>query len=179
MNRFRSLSGVLNAGVNELVEVPGIGISSAILLNMMPKLFGIYEADLRKEKGETFNREKIVNFLRTHYIGETVEHSLLMLFDQNMRLIETVRFDKGTANHCTMDVSVIAEYVFTNHAAYFAVAHNHPNGSAKPSYEDISFTRFLNSVFDPLGKMLIDHYVVTMNEVRGIILDRPTSKRKR
>ena len=168
MNRFRSFSGVLNASVSELEEVPGVGEASAVFLNMMPKLFARYELDRHVGKDGAFDDEKIRCFLRTHYLGESAEHSVLMLFDGDMCMIEYIRFDKGASDHCDLDVPTVAEYIFSNRAECFALAHNHPSGPAKPSPEDIAFTDRLKGIFGLLGKPLINHYIVTPDGITGI-----------
>ena len=168
MNRFRSISGGLNASISELKGVPGIGDNSALLRSMMPKLLARYEFDRRAEKGDIYTGEKIKDFLLTHYFGESAEHSVLMLFDGDMRLIEYIKFDKGTGNHCDIDTSLLAEYVFTKHADVFVIAHNHPNGSPEPSHDDILFTRRISDLFRYFGKYFFEHYIVTANKVTAV-----------
>ena len=40
------------------------------------------------------------------------------------------------------------------------IAHNHPQGVAKPSQEDVEFTRRLKSACDLIGLELVDHLII-------------------
>ena len=168
LNRHRKLSNVLNADPDDLKKIAGIGDNSAILLNMIPKLFARYELDRLNVTGEPFTEEKIKDYLQIHYLGETVEHSVIMLFNAKMQLIECVPFDLGTTGHCTVDYVSMARYVVKNNVDHFAVAHNHPYGSTTPSDYDKLVTKSIYNIFNPIGKHLIDHYIVTDNEVVSI-----------
>ena len=168
MNRFRSLSGVLNARVSELMEVEGIGETSAMLLSLMPELFGRYNSDPNKCGADRYDEEKIKNYLLTQYMGETDEYPMLLLFNGNMNLIMNIRLPHGTSDHCDLDLSLIAGYIFQYRADAFVLAHNHPNGSTKPSSGDINITTRINNVFLMFGKYFIDHYIVADNKVSGI-----------
>ena len=40
------------------------------------------------------------------------------------------------------------------------LAHNHPNGIAKPSPEDIDLTEYIRNALEMLGILLLEHFVV-------------------
>ena len=58
----------------------------------------------------------------------------------------------------------IVERIMALRATGVVVAHNHPGGFAIPSNEDVSVTRMLKGVLDPLGVKLLDHVVVADND---------------
>ncbi len=46
-------------------------------------------------------------------------------------------------------------------ARYVILAHNHPQGEARPSRQDLHATRQTYRLFDALGMRLVDHAIVT------------------
>ena len=111
----------------------------------------------------------IEEFLLAHYMSKTTEHMLLMFFDVHMRMTKYTVAALGTQTGCSLDLGLIAESVFSNNADTFAIAHNHPGGSVKPSREDISSTLNIKNLFESIGKKFLDHFVVSDNSVIGIL----------
>ena len=57
----------------------------------------------------------------------------------------------------------------TNNAASAILVHNHPNGKAFPSGEDIHATNRAKMILESLGITLMEHFIVTETECRPII----------
>ena len=68
IDRFGSLSGVLDASADDLKKVNGIGDYSATLLSMMPGLFRVY-SDSKNLKSALYTPEQIGEFLTPKFLG--------------------------------------------------------------------------------------------------------------
>ena len=69
MERFGSLSGVLDATVEDLKAVPGVGEHTAVLIKLMPAMGQAYVAD-RSGKGTlVLNRQDAADILRPYFFG--------------------------------------------------------------------------------------------------------------
>ena len=64
--------------------------------------------------------------------------------------------------HESVDLSIrlIVTDVLALDARAVLLAHNHPRGDARPSRQDLNFTRRLFATLDAIGVRLLDHYVV-------------------
>ncbi len=51
---------------------------------------------------------------------------------------------------------------------YVLLAHNHPQGKAKPSEEDVIGTRNIENLLKTLGVPLVDHIIVGIDGVFGM-----------
>ena len=59
---------------------------------------------------------------------------------------------------------LIAEKALRYKATGVLLCHNHPNGSVKPSSEDIFITGHLKKMLQPLGVDVIDHIIIGGNQ---------------
>ena len=53
-------------------------------------------------------------------------------------------------------------------AAGVAIAHNHPNGKAVPSQEDVDATRLLAHYLNGLNIQLVDHCIVARGQAHSM-----------
>ena len=134
MERYDSLSGVLNAPVEDLEKVEGIGESAAILLSLVSRLS-------RKARIADASQETILNsseragaYLLERFAGERRELVFLLCLDRKGRLLTS--------------------------ASAVILAHNHPSGVAVPSSSDEAATRQVAEALRTIGVRLVDHIVV-------------------
>lgn len=66
INHFGSLSAVLDASVDDLKKVDGIGSYSAVFINMFPKLFRVY-SELRVRKKALYSADDAGEFLKPKF----------------------------------------------------------------------------------------------------------------
>ena len=163
-NRFGSLHGVLQASVEELTQVDGVGESSAILISMIAPLFRAYRRSIAEETPEIKNGYQAVRYCEALLEGERYEKFYVIALDARMRLIHTALISTGDVT----EVRVYARHVLSAltqcNAVGAVIAHNHPSGSAQPSREDISLTNAIAQLLDGVGIKLYDHIIVSAEE---------------
>ena len=163
IDRFGSLSGVMDASIEELTSVDGIGQSTAIMIHMLPEIFRRYEMDKLEPKETYETLAQIGEFLHALYVGVTVEKAYVLLFDNSRHMIGCHEIAEGTVNSVSVDVPKIARLCFRANAASVVLAHNHPRGLAIPSGDDIDMTHAVDSALHTLGIQLLEHVIVTEN----------------
>lgn len=171
LNRFRSLSGVLDADYEELITQKGIGENTATLINFIPSLFRAYSLDKYKSCVVFDTMDKIGEFLINHYIGATREHVEVLLFDGKMKMIDHVTVHEGAVNSSDINPEKLAEIVFSRKSSCFVLSHNHPGGCTEPSVDDLRITKILREAFEPFNKFMIEHVIVSGGEYRCILND--------
>lgn len=181
--RFGSLHAVLEAPVEQLCEVQGIGPRSADLLKLSFALCARYQMDLAKtdRHSDKLNTiEKIGAYFVPQFAGEQDEVLLAAYLDGAGRVIKCEEIARGGHAQVTVDAYKIARTALLCGAAGVALAHNHPNGTATPSAEDISVTNRLEQVLAGLGLELVDHCVVARGKyvsIRGLRCGRMGQRR--
>lgn len=172
VERFGSVGAVLDAPVEELTEVEGIGPEAAQFLHMLPEVFRHYMLS-KSDVGEPMNTlSEIGEYLKAIYVGATVERVYLLLFDNGMHLIQCCHIGDGVVNASNITVRKIAELCLRKNTACAVLAHNHPSGMAIPSSADIEVTHAVESALEVVGVPLLEHIIVTEYSYAPILRNR-------
>lgn len=169
LERFGSLSAVMDADIEELCEVSQIGDQTAFFLHLLPQLFRRYALD-KCNVGDTYdNVGKISDYLHALYTGINHERVYILLFDNSMRLIDTCKISDGSVNCAAITVRKIVELALSKRAAGVVLAHNHPRGLPIASGNDLEVTRNIDCALATLSIPLIEHIIVTENSYATIV----------
>lgn len=168
IKRFGSLSGVFSATVDELCQVDGVSEHTAALLKLVPE---IYRASLREtlptERYDSLN--KIGELLVRYYTGVTVETVYLVLLDNSYRLLDVVKVGEGSVNRVRLETRKLVEYCLRPNVSMVVLAHNHPNGSATPSADDIATTAEIANVLRSVNVEFLEHLLVAGNRYEPLL----------
>ena len=166
INRFGSLAGVFHARNEELKTIEGIGAPAALFLNLIPDVCRRYLLSNAHDKGEEplSNSAVAHRYLAPYFIGRTVETLYAVCMNNSGVPIECCYISEGTPNATQMDVRKIIEAVIRNNAVAVILCHNHPDGSARPSKEDIYLTKRVKDVLDAMGVLLLDHLILANDD---------------
>ncbi len=164
MQRFGSLSGVLDAPVQELSEVEGIGGGAAAYLKLFSQVARVYLNDKLKDGVLLDTAEKVGEYLIPKYIGIMHELVLLVCMDSKGKVLSCTAVMEGTINATQVSVRKIIETAVRNNAASVILSHNHPSGLAIPSRDDIATTKKIEQALALISVHLIDHIIVADND---------------
>lgn len=172
INRFGSLSGVMDASAEELTAETGVGEQIACLIRLIPTISRMCAIEQAK-KCQTYDTlGKLADFLRPRFTNLTEERVYLVMMDNGLRIIDCRPIADGTVNSAAVTVRRIAELCLYTHATAIVLAHNHPRGIAVPSSEDIAMTQHIESALALIGVTLIEHLIVTETAVTPILRPR-------
>jgi len=159
IERFRSLAGVLDASVEDLCAVPGVGRHTAVLLRMIPELCGRYVASRSSLDDIMDSSARVREVLEPYFFGVKNEMVYLLGLDGKRKVLGVRKITEGSINAAEVTTRRIAEEAMNLRASAIILAHNHVSGLAIPSNEDRSTTRYLRQVLEPVGIELLDHVV--------------------
>lgn len=161
IQRFRSIRGVFHASVKELMEVDGIGPQAAFFLKLIPAVCRRYMISVEQDKFllPLNSSERIRQYVSPHFVGRTVETLFLLCLNNSGLPISCNYISEGVANASLVDVRKIMEIVVSSNAVAVALCHNHPDGLAFPSQEDVELTERIRDLLAPVGVTLVDHLV--------------------
>lgn len=161
IRRFGSIAGVLDAPVNELTKVNGISLHSASLIKLMIPIIRCYIAEKNEKKMSYSNLDEVCEYLLRKYIGYTKEVFSVVSFSSSGRMLGFDVLSKGNVSEVNISVREIVETVLKQNAVCAIIAHNHPDGVAVPSDEDIAVTKKIQSALSHINIRLLDHIIIS------------------
>lgn len=169
IERFGSLKELMEADVHQIAECSGMGESSAILIKTVMEFAIRYEQSSGEEVLYYDSITKVIRYLANYYYGITKEKTVVMLFDNKMKHIDTIDVGEGTVNTSSVSLRKIEEAAFRRDAAAVILAHNHPDGMVTPSIEDMNTTRFVYEHLKQVSLPLLEHIIVSGREAYPIM----------
>ena len=177
LDRFGSMSAMMDAPIEELTSVDGVGENTATLIKLIPSLARMYITQKGgiNEKCSDIKQlgRMLVNRYRT-ISGETV---LLTLLDNSFNLLAVETLHYGSVHSARISTRKIAELSLKHHAAMAVVSHNHPGGIAIPSFDDLETTSNLARMFDSIDTPLLEHVLVAGNDFTPIMYNQLGERR--
>lgn len=166
IDRFGSLSGVLDAPVGALMSVEGIGEQAAVLIKLIPQVTRKYQLSGigGSKKPVLDDIKKAGEFIIPYFQSLTEEAAYMICLDPRCRLIGVHLCGSGGEYSAVTSVKQIVETAVREKADSVLLAHNHPDGVPMPSKEDTLATRSIAEALKTVGIKLVDHLVVTGNE---------------
>lgn len=160
LDHFGSLSQVLEAPVEELCKIPGIGQSAAVLLSMVLPINRSYERN-RSENIQILPRvEACGAYLVPYFHGRRNETVFLLCLDAKCKVLGCREMGEGSVNSAGVPVRRIVETALGMNASTVVLAHNHPSGLALPSGDDVQSTYRVAVALNAVDIELADHIVV-------------------
>lgn len=157
---FGTLQGVLDAPVEELVKVKGIGEYAATFLSLLPQVAKRYYSAKVSDSVQLSEYSTVLDFVRSLFIGETGECAFLISFSANGQKSGCTKISLGTNTKVQLDKRSVLEAAFRTNAVSVILTHNHPDGIAAPSTEDVTTTREIANLFAGINIRLADHIIV-------------------
>ena len=159
VERFGSLAGVLDASVEELKKVKGVGDHTAIFLRMLPAVLGRYQGARTRLSAIINSPEEAYAWLEPYFFGARNEMVYVLCLDGKRQVLGVRKVAEGSIELAEVNTRRIAEEAIGLRAAQIYVAHNHVSNLAIPSQADWLTTDTLRGALRPIGIELIDHLV--------------------
>jgi DNA repair protein RadC len=160
MDRFETLDRVMEAPASELMQVPGVGHNSVMLLKLINDA-GRYYQVRRSENVKILNNvNECGQYMMPYFHGRPNETVFLLCLDAKCKVIACEKVGEGSVNSASVPIRRIVELALANHATSVVLAHNHPSGIAVPSSEDVVSTRRTASALAAVDIILVDHIII-------------------
>ncbi len=159
LDTFGSISKVLDAPVEALEKVKGVGPSSAVLLKMIPQLARVYLEDLKIPK-PLLDAEDMAHYIIPKFVGRMNEVVVLLLLNSKAEVLFCDVINEGSVVEVSIYVREIVHMAMRHDATSAVIAHNHPSGNTFPSRGDMKATADVYDALQPVGVALLDHFII-------------------
>ena len=160
LKRFGSFAQVLEAPVEELRKVEGVGEKTAVYLHTILDAGRFYQVSRAKQTKILTSLSKCGEYLTSFFYGETVENIYLLCLDAKCMVLSCRKVGEGSVNSASLSIRKIVEIALSSNASAVVLAHNHPSGLAIPSDEDVQTTKKVAAALKAVDIQLVDHIVV-------------------
>ncbi len=169
LERFGSLSQVLEAPVEELVRVEGVGENSAVFLSLVTQVGRYYLVNRAQQNSVLSTIEKCGEYLVPYFYGRRNETVFLLCLDAKCKVLCCRMLGEGSVNSAGVPIRRIVETALSVNATTVILAHNHPSGLALPSAEDVQTTRRVAAALNTVDIHLADHIVVADDDYVSMV----------
>lgn len=165
--RFGNLRAILDAPVEELQEIKGIGSVAPVALRIIRAAAVLYLEQSAEGKESLADPGRLSGFWRMRIGALRDEVFEVAYLDSALRLLRdgVDRLEEGTIDRATVYPRRVVEYGIKRGAAALVLAHNHPNGHVQPSEQDKTLTRALVLAAETVHLKILDHLIVSPDEV--------------
>ncbi len=165
--RFGNLRGILDAPIEELQQVPGIGSVAPVALQIIKAAATLYLQQSSEGQDSLADPERLAAFWRLRMGGLPNETFEVGYLDSGYRLLRDgiERLEEGTIDRAAVYPRRVIEAALRRGAFGVVLAHNHPNGTVTPSEQDKLLTRAIVLAAEALSLRVVDHLIVSTDEV--------------
>jgi DNA repair protein RadC len=162
--RFKDLTGIAEASLEQLTQVEGIGLAKAAQLKAAADVARRLQQpnDEKPGQGRVFVRaQDVFDYIRPEIKNPLVEHFFVLMLNSRGGLIRHEEVSKGSLNATVVHPREVFKAAIAASAAAVILIHNHPSGDPEPSDDDVALTKRLVSAGQTIGISVQDHIIVT------------------
>jgi DNA repair protein RadC len=164
--RFGNLSGILDAPIEDLQAVKGIGSVTPVALKIIKAAATVYMQQISEGKDSVAESVRLADFWRMRLGTLQNEVFQVAYLDSGYRLLRdgVATLEEGTIDRATVYPRRVVESALRRGAAALVLAHNHPNGQVTPSEQDKVLTRAIVLAAETVGVKILDHLIISATE---------------
>lgn len=164
LSHFGSLEGIMNASLEDLQSIKGLGLAKASQLKacfeIARRVFTKNEIVDETRQKEITSTKEVYELIKSKISNYTKEHFVVISFDSRNKFLGMDTVSLGTLNANLIHPRETFDAAIRRHAAQIIVAHNHPSGDPEPSEDDLEITKRLVESGKILGIEVTDHIIV-------------------
>ena len=160
LDKFGTVSQVIETPVHELEKVPGLGRKAATFLSLLNEFNRYCQVNRVKNDIILTSVEKCGDFIAPMFVGRRNETVFALCLDAKCKVICCREVGEGSVNSAAVPICKIVEIALGVNASSVVLAHNHPSGIALPSPEDVQTTKRLALALQAVDIELSDHIIV-------------------
>lgn len=164
IKHFGSLTNVINAPIELLCTIEGVGHRTAVLIKLFKDVASFHLRENIIEKPFIRNIKEMTDYLTHHFKGKAYEEFKVIYLNASLMIIHEETLAKGISNQTNIYLKQLVQNVIHYNASLVIVVHNHPAGSVEPSDSDIRLTKNIKYALNLIDVKLMDHIIVGQNK---------------
>lgn len=157
--------------IEELMEVKGIGKVKAIQLKAVGEISARMFSKTKYKKMFINEPKDLAEILMGNIKSETNEKVKIAILNSRNQLLKIQDIASGGIDFVNIEVKEILTEPIKMKAPKYILVHNHPGESAKPSKNDIEYTKTLYKLSQLFNIELIDHIIIAGMNYTSIFME--------
>ncbi len=169
INTFGSVSAAMQADINELMKIRGVGKKTAEYLCILGKFARVYSRVCHQKIRYDLTSSQLHEYFKDIFHNADNEQVHMLYLDYHNNIIKRYFMFEGNFESVDVDLRDAVKQALLCEAEQVVCIHNHPSGIAKGSAADKFSTAKMQSVFANVGIKFIESLVYTEKAIFGII----------
>ena len=165
INEYGRLSDILEADTENLMKIKGISKHSAVLFKLILASVNKYMNEQNDIANAMLTPQNIDKYIKNLFYGHTNEVAYALLLDKECVVKKVKKLSTGTVNAAPIYPREVVKLAVNERYPYILLAHNHPNGNAMPSQNDLKITKTIELALNFVEVRLVDHVIVSGEKV--------------
>ncbi|UCC38376.1 MAG: DNA repair protein RadC [Candidatus Aminicenantes bacterium] len=163
LKKFQSLRGVLEAPIDELQEIKGIGPRNIIGLRLIQEVSRRFLKERMMKGPYCHSSEEVFDYLY-HALRDLKREKFKVLFlDAKNKILEEKTVFEGTVDSSAVYPREIMKEALRCNSSSLIFVHNHPSGDHEPSVSDREITKELVFAANVMQLKVLDHIIIGNN----------------
>ena len=159
--KFSDISAVVNADVEMLKTVDGVGEAAIVQIKIVAKIMRRVLKNHAKSKPVLNNWQAVVDYAFASLKDLNYEVFRVLFLDKKHQLIEDELVGIGENDHVFVSSKAIAKKALLLSASSVILFQNHPSGDLRASASDIQTTNEVAVVLKGLEVKILDHLIIS------------------
>ena len=165
IDTYGSIHSVLDAPLEELENIKGLGPTSAKKLTHIVQILQLYNESKVTSVKNISNLSKAARYFTDLLKSQSQEYLYIVSLSPKGEMISYKKISSDLNDRVTTSKSEIFRYATSNKAKKIFLCHNHPNDDCTPSFEDDKMTEELKKILNSVGIELTEHIIVGQDGV--------------
>lgn len=165
INEYGRISDILEADTENLMKIKGISKHSAVLFKLILASVNKYMNEQNDIANAMLTPQNIDKYIKNLFYGHTNEVAYALLLDKDCVVKKVKKLSTGTVNAAPIYPREVIKLAVNERYPYILLAHNHPNGNAMPSQNDLKITKTIELALNFIEVRLVDHVIVSGEKV--------------
>jgi len=161
--RFKTLQGVLEAPIAQLIQVKGVGPKNAIGIKLIHAVSRRYLEKRVLGKDAISSSAQLFDYLYHHLRDRGTECFVAIYLDAQNQVLEMQTLFSGTVSASAVYPREVVKAALEHNASGLLLAHNHPSGEPVPSPDDTAITREIVFACRVMDIRVLEHLIIGDN----------------
>ncbi|MBE6857738.1 MAG: hypothetical protein E7500_10065 [Ruminococcus sp.] len=162
INKFGSLSAVLDAPASQLAQIQGLSLSSASFLKLIGELCDIYSSS-EPDNIKFTSTAELKQFFIDYFKSNDADICLVISVDSDFRLTALRSFPTALLTDNSVAPKQLITTILGCKMERIVIGQNHPGKLPIPNESDYTITKLFSELVAPLRIELCDHIICGSN----------------